>query len=94
VSTTLKAGYSRITLDLPQVDYEALKVAAALEGRGGSMSSIMRRLVREYLEDGDRLDDAYDLAMARVRAFDPRPAIPDAAVRARLEARRQAKAAT
>ncbi|MDR1189655.1 MAG: hypothetical protein LBK95_19750 [Bifidobacteriaceae bacterium] len=91
--TTLAEGQTRITLDLPQADYAALKIAAAVEGQGASMSSILRRLVREYLEDGNRLDDAYDLAMARARLADPRPPVPDAEVRARFETRRRASGA-
>jgi predicted DNA-binding protein len=55
----------RITVDLPKEDYVRLKMLAAAGGRGSTMTSIVRRLVGEYL---DSSEDAADLALVAERA--------------------------
>jgi Arc/MetJ-type ribon-helix-helix transcriptional regulator len=82
---TTKDETARITVDLPMEDYDALKVAAALAGRGQSMSSLVRRLVRLFVrDDDDELQDAFDQAVVRFRRDDPRPWISADEVKQRV----------
>ena len=57
---------ARLTVDLPVADYTGLRIAAAEAGRGVSMSSLIRALVRWYLDSEDA-EDAADLALAKAR---------------------------
>ena len=67
---------------LSREDYDRLKVAAAITGRGGSMSSLVRQLVHDYLESDQEARDIYDLAVLRARKADQRPFADDKDVRA------------
>ncbi|MDR2929391.1 MAG: hypothetical protein LBV06_00540 [Propionibacteriaceae bacterium] len=62
MSTT--AHPARITVDLSEDDYQTLEVAAAMAGSGTTISSNVRQLVRDWLEE--RKDEA-DLALIRSR---------------------------
>jgi len=64
--TTVVTDKARVTVDLPAADYAALRMAAAEEGRGATMSGIIRRLVSLYL-DAVRAEDEADLAFIRTR---------------------------
>jgi len=57
---------ARLTVDLPVADYIGLRIAAAEAGRGVSMSSLIRALVRWYL-DAEATEDAADIAVAKAR---------------------------
>jgi len=86
--TTIADDVARITVDLPREDYDRLKVAAAITGRGGSMSALVRQLVKAYLDSDSEAQDIYDLALIRARKTDRRLFIADADVRAaRLSAK-------
>jgi len=62
--TTLST--TRVTVDLPSDDYASLRIAAAQAGKGESMASLIRQLVRAYL-DAEAAEDAADIAIARAR---------------------------
>ena len=57
---------ARVTVDLDRSEYAGLRLAAAEDGPGTSMASILRGLVREYLAARDS-EDAADIALARSR---------------------------
>jgi len=80
--TTLAEDNARITVDLPRDDYNRLKIAAAVAGRGQSMSSLVRQVVHTFLNSDDSLQDVYDAALIRARQADQRPFVSDAEVRA------------
>jgi predicted DNA-binding protein len=77
---------SRLTVDLPDGDYQALRLAAASSGKGVTISSLVRQMIHEYLEN---LEDEADSALVAERRADPRPLIPGAEARARFAAARR-----
>ena len=61
---TPKPPMTRLTVDLPDDDYLLLKVAVATAGKGVTLSSVVRNLIHEYLEN---LQDDADLALVHTR---------------------------
>jgi len=59
-----KAPTTRLTVDLPDDDYLMLKVAVATAGKGVTLSSVVRDLIHEYLEN---LQDDADWALINSR---------------------------
>jgi len=57
---------SRVTVDLPNDEYQELRLAAAAGGRGSSMSSVIRDAIRSFL-DAEAAEDAADIAFAKKR---------------------------
>ncbi|MDR0366192.1 MAG: hypothetical protein LBH68_05135 [Bifidobacteriaceae bacterium] len=79
---------TRLTVDLPDGDYQMLQLVAASSGKGVTISSLVRQMVHDYLE---KAQDEADLALVAERRQDLRPLIPGAQARARFAAARRAK---
>lgn len=61
---TSKPPTTRLTVDLPDDDYLMLKVAVATAGKGVTLSSVVRDLIHEYLEN---LQDDADITLVNAR---------------------------
>jgi hypothetical protein len=85
---TAPAQTSRLTVDVPDGDYQMLRLAAAASGKGVTISSLVRQMIHDYLEN---LEDQAGLALVAERRADPRPLVPGAQARAQFEAARQAR---
>jgi hypothetical protein len=80
----------RVTVELPDDDYRVVRVAAAAGGPGTSMSSFIRDLVHEYVE---QVQDEVDVALVLERMKDTRPSLTGTQVADRLAAKRTARGA-
>jgi Arc/MetJ-type ribon-helix-helix transcriptional regulator len=78
---TVTSPTARVTVDLPEDDYVRLKIAAASDGRGETMSRVIRALVHDYLE---AREDAADLALVAQRAQNRAASLAHDEVLARL----------
>ncbi|MDR1119223.1 MAG: hypothetical protein LBL01_08030 [Bifidobacteriaceae bacterium] len=80
---------ARITVEVFEDDYRALRMAAAAGPRGTSVSRLVRQVLHEWLEQAE---DAADLDLAERRLAEEREDVPGVEVRAWLAARRAARA--
>jgi hypothetical protein len=77
---------SRLTVDLPEGGYQAIRLATGSSGKGVTISSLLRQMIHDYSED---LEDEADLALVAERRADPRPPIQGGEARARFAAARR-----
>ncbi|MDR1767875.1 MAG: hypothetical protein LBR32_05525 [Propionibacteriaceae bacterium] len=72
---------TRLTVDLADDDYQALRMAAVAGGKGVTISSVVRNLIRDYL---DKAEDEADLQLIAARKAENRPLLSGEEVRRRL----------
>ncbi|MDR0593462.1 MAG: hypothetical protein LBG60_09480 [Bifidobacteriaceae bacterium] len=77
---------TRLTVDLADDEYRSLKIAVATAGKGVTMSSVVRSLVRDHLE---ALEDRADVALVEARR--EAPVISGAEARSRFVEARSAR---
>ena len=74
---------TRLTVDLADDNYQMLKVAVATAGKGVTLSSVVRELIRDHLQG---LQD--DAGSALVSARQDAPTVSGQDIRARFAQRR------
>jgi hypothetical protein len=83
-------GKTRLTVDLADDDYYMLRMAAASAGKGVTISSLVREMIHDWLEDQQ---DRVDIAMVQERRAAGGPILAGAEARRRFEAFRESREA-